>query len=172
MLSLYYELIRKNDGQLVLKLNSRFRYVFVVLLAVVVGGTLVSGGLRFDAGSILPLLLSLLFLAVILYEESWYFDSRRGSIRHDHGLLIAKRRHRYAVDELERFELRRFRKGRTGEREEKKRYFQKDFVRIAMIFKGGGEKDIQVIEEKHRPALERQIERVAELMGVEFRREE
>ncbi len=69
------------------------------------------GMIRDEAVYAVPMVLLVVSLAAVLYNESWIFDAREQVAESRFGLLFLFRRRRFHFDEIESFELEEFQKG-------------------------------------------------------------
>jgi hypothetical protein len=161
-ISLSFILKKKGDDELSLRLPWGFRAVFAFLAALLLGSIIVAEDGQ--PGFLSPLLI-LLFLTISLYEESWVFDRRAGLVRHLHGLLPLKKCNITPVEDIEALAVRAFRTGSIAA-VEKKRFFQRDLVKLSLVLRDSSCRDIEIIEAKHDHALRQRAESIARFMDI------
>lgn len=112
-----------------------------------------------------------LFVIIMLYEESWIFDRRKGQVFHFHGILPLKKSRVISFEEIEALSVSAFRKGSVGESVgsgEKKRFFQRDLIRFSLVLRDSSRRDIEITEAKHGDTLRQRTATIAEFMNISF----
>ncbi len=170
MLKLTFFLKQVSEDEISLRLFWGFRAVFLVLFALVAGSILVEDGTAgggASGASPLAIIFLIVFALIAVYDERWTFNRSEGRVVHAHGILAVHRRTSYGVTEISRLEVTEFRKGSVGE-EEKRRFFQRDLLRLSIIFTEAGYKDIEITEAKNKTDLQGKAAAIADFMNLKY----
>jgi len=173
MLKLTFYMKQVGENELSLKLFWGFRAVFLVLFALVAGSIFVEDATA--AGPVagvspLALILLVVFALIAVYDERWTFIRSEGRVVHAHGILALHKRTSYSASEISRLEVTEFRKGSVGG-EEKRRFFQRDLLRLSIIFTEDGYKDIEITESKNKADLQGKAAAIADFMSLNYHSE-
>ena len=168
MLKLTFHLKKSSDTVMELRLSWGFRFVFLVLFALIVGSIYiqVQDGAAESISLFSYILLGAFSLAAV-YDERWIFDCHRGVVVQAHGLLFLHKRSEYRSEEISHLEITEFRKGSIRE-DEKRRFFQRDLLRLSLVLKEAGFKDIEITEKKNMAALQSKAATLADFMNFSY----
>ena len=165
----------RRDGRLELRFSSGFRIVFGFF-----AGMLLIGIASADEPALLPVLVLLVLIAGLLYDERWTFEAGTGRIVHRIGLLFACRSREYRFAEVESVELRTFRKGSLGwpvpqaaappplRQEAGRNLFIRSWTGLSLNLSNGGVRDIDTRSSRGSDPLRRTGERIAAYVGKPF----
>jgi len=167
MLKLTFYLKQISEEILELRLFWGFRAVFLVLFGLILGSILVPRNAGSEGASILAVILLVLFAFIMVYDEKWIFDTDKGQVVHAHGILFVHRKTVYGKDEISQLSVTEFRKGSIV-KEEKRRYFQRDLLRLSMELKETQPKDIEISEKKNITDLQGKAAAIAQFMNLPY----
>jgi hypothetical protein len=111
--------LKERGGRLVLSPSAAFRILFAVLAALslftLLSGVLFDGDPTvFTGRNAVPILLVLVTVAALLYDERWIFDARAATLESRFGLLFLSKRRAVPLSGITEIRLIGFTKGKPG----------------------------------------------------------
>ena len=157
---------KKGDSSIVLTLSVWFRVLFLAIIGVFLTGMGASGTDVRDIG-VLPSLFLLVCCLSLLYEETWIFDRKEGTVTRRFGLLVLNRKRIFRISEIGSFGLTSFVRGAQANPGEKKSFFQREMLRL--WFSTGEEMtDIEIQSGRRRKRMEENGRILAEFCSRPF----
>jgi hypothetical protein len=163
---LYLILRKKGNSSIVLTLSVWFRVLFLAIIGVFLIGMGASGTSVQEIG-IFPSLFLLVCCLSLLYEETWIFDRKEGTVTRRFGLLILNTKKTFRKSEIERFCLSSFVRGAQANLGEKKSFFQREMLRLSFIT-GEEMTDIEIQSSRRKKRMEENGRVIAEFCSRPF----
>lgn len=161
MLNLNFVLSNTTSDLLTLFLPKTFRIFFLSISLVMIIGIMGDGG--GISNNIGPLIIMIICLLCGCYYEAWIFNRNTRTIEQRFGLLFLFNRKTYAMDDLEAVKISGFRTGSQKAIDtDRKKFFQKDFIKLTLVTKQGSIHDIETLTGKNRTSIEKKALKLAE----------
>ncbi|NNG01687.1 MAG: hypothetical protein HKM93_20040 [Desulfobacteraceae bacterium] len=165
MLNLNFILRSSSTDLLTLLLPKSFRFFFLVIAGVMMVGIVSDGGGL--SGNTGPLVIMTICLLCGAYYEAWFFDRGNRKIEQRFGLIFLFKRKIISMDDVEGVQISGF---TTGSEKpvatDKKKFFQKEFVKLTLITKIGKIHDIETISGRKHDKITEKASTIAEFCGA------
>ena len=149
----------RGDGRLELRPSRVFR-VLLGMIAAVLGTAIAFSAAAGENTALMPLLLMAASLLASLYEERWIF-SADGGIESRHGLLFLKAVRIYPSEEVEKFTLSSFTKGKLRGTDPQAPSFLPSYLVLAVETRGDGDRTIEILRYAKKERLETRAAKIA-----------
>lgn len=168
MFDLHMVLVTNEAGQRVLRLTFGFRIAFALIAGFIVMGIVTTG-----AVAAFPVILAILSIVALLYDEKWIFDAEERIATRLSGLLPIHRQKTYSLDDASHFEYAQFAEGSPvhggSGPTPKRRAFQRQFETLTLVLNNGDHIDIEKQRGRDTGRLQDLAEKLSDYCGIPLR---